>query len=153
MTDTFTMSRNCAKCGNNTGTATLGNGQEVVRCAACNAYVYNRSKSESGRATRNVCTRPTIKPKRRYRILEAWRHRCAYCGADATERVLHVDHVIPLNRADEVPEIGRDFLDSDHNLVPACEECNLGKGDELTSPAVWLMLAHQRQHLEDSDPR
>lgn len=43
---------------------------------------------------------------------------CTYCGATGKDRAMHVDHAIPLSRGGS---------DEWHNLVPACEPCNLEK--------------------------
>ncbi|WP_414719845.1 HNH endonuclease [Streptomyces sp.] len=57
-------------------------------------------------------------------VLFAHNGRCLYCGAES--RVM--DHVIPLAAGGE---------DSSKNLVPACDDCNLSKGD---SPLPqWIM--------------
>ncbi|MET9468951.1 HNH endonuclease signature motif containing protein [Streptomyces sp. NPDC006544] len=57
-------------------------------------------------------------------VLFAHNGRCVYCGAES--RVM--DHVIPLAGGGE---------DSSKNLVPACDDCNLSKGD---SPLPqWIM--------------
>ncbi|MEU5149753.1 HNH endonuclease [Streptomyces yangpuensis] len=44
-----------------------------------------------------------------------WGNRCAYCPALAT----HLDHVIPLSKGG---------TDTESNIVPACQHCNLSKG-------------------------
>lgn len=49
-------------------------------------------------------------------VLFAHNGRCVYCGAES--RVM--DHVIPIAARGE---------DSSKNLVPACDDCNLSKGD------------------------
>ncbi|WP_373301448.1 HNH endonuclease [Streptomyces djakartensis] len=43
---------------------------------------------------------------------------CAYCG-EKTES-LHQEHIVPISRGGD---------DSIGNLVPACPDCNLAKGD------------------------
>jgi 5-methylcytosine-specific restriction endonuclease McrA len=48
---------------------------------------------------------------------------CVYCGGTAA----HVDHVRPLSQGG---------AESEDNLVPACQGCNLSKGDRLLT--VWL---------------
>jgi 5-methylcytosine-specific restriction endonuclease McrA len=48
-------------------------------------------------------------------ILERWGHACAYCGNHAT----HLDHVEPLSKGG---------TDTESNIVPACQRCNLSKG-------------------------
>lgn len=48
-------------------------------------------------------------------ILARWKNACAYCGSFAT----HLDHVNPLSKGG---------ADAEHNIVPACQGCNLSKG-------------------------
>ncbi|MGA5131020.1 HNH endonuclease [Streptomyces blastmyceticus] len=43
---------------------------------------------------------------------------CAYCGEKSQS--LHQEHIIPISRGGD---------DSIGNLVPACPDCNLAKGD------------------------
>jgi 5-methylcytosine-specific restriction endonuclease McrA len=43
---------------------------------------------------------------------------CTYCGCPPEETKMHVDHAIPVSRGGS---------DEWHNLVPACEPCNLKK--------------------------
>lgn len=59
----------------------------------------------------------------RFEILRRDGHTCRYCGAQAPDVPLTVDHVIPraLGGSDEPS-----------NLVTACRDCNFGKGS--TSP-------------------
>jgi 5-methylcytosine-specific restriction endonuclease McrA len=54
-------------------------------------------------------------PYSRTAILERWGHACAYCGQLAT----HLDHVEPLSKGG---------TDTESNIVPACQHCNLSKG-------------------------
>lgn len=54
-------------------------------------------------------------PYSRTAILARWGHRCAYCGGVAT----HLDHVEPLSKGG---------TDTESNIVPACQHCNLSKG-------------------------
>lgn len=57
-------------------------------------------------------------------ILARWGHRCAYCPSVAT----HLDHVIPLSKGG---------ADAEHNIVPACQRCNLSKGAKTL--AEWSL--------------
>jgi 5-methylcytosine-specific restriction endonuclease McrA len=57
-------------------------------------------------------------------ILERWGHACAYCGAYAT----HLDHVEPLSKGG---------TDTEANIVPACQRCNLSKGAKTL--AEWSL--------------
>lgn len=63
----------------------------------------------------------SVKSKRlRFEILKRDGFRCRYCGADAVQAVLHVDHVIPSSRGG---------TDDPQNLITACAACNGGKSD------------------------
>ena len=54
----------------------------------------------------------------RFQVLRRDGYTCRYCGAKAPAAPLHVDHVVPWVevRCHEI-----------HNLVTACQDCNLGK--------------------------
>ncbi|MFI8830567.1 HNH endonuclease [Streptomyces afghaniensis] len=54
-------------------------------------------------------------PYSRSAIFTRWGYACAYCGEYAT----HLDHVHPLSKGG---------ADAEHNIVPACQHCNLSKG-------------------------
>ena len=67
--------------------------------------------------------RSLMTDKLRYSILKRDGFHCQICGRGAEDGVkLHVDHIIPVSKGGKtVPE----------NLRTLCEDCNLGKGDEL----------------------
>ncbi|MEU6633836.1 HNH endonuclease signature motif containing protein [Streptomyces parvus] len=48
-------------------------------------------------------------------IFARYGETCAYCDAPAE----HIDHVVPISKGGP---------DAEHNLLPACAPCNLGKG-------------------------
>lgn len=76
----------------------------------------------------------TAIPKRvRYAVLERDGYRCRYCGAEAADAKLHVDHRMPVARGGT-----NDFA----NLVTACADCNLGKHAFLPAKVI----AAQREH-------
>jgi len=56
-------------------------------------------------------------------VLKRDRRSCRYCRA--TERKLHIDHVVPVAKG------GRTTVP---NLVAACQRCNLRKGTKLWNP-------------------
>lgn len=62
--------------------------------------------------------RKQIKTRVRYSILERDDFTCQYCGAQAPDVKLHVDHII------SVADGGKNNID---NLITACQDCNLGK--------------------------
>ncbi len=58
----------------------------------------------------------------RFEIFRRDKFRCVYCGRGPADGVrLHVDHVRPVSRGG---------TDDPSNLVTACDECNLGKGNK-----------------------
>lgn len=57
-------------------------------------------------------------------ILKRWGYACAYCGALAK----HLDHVHPLSKGGS---------DTESNIVPACQRCNLSKGAKTL--AEWSL--------------
>lgn len=59
--------------------------------------------------------------KKRFEILKKYGFRCVYCGRKAPEVSLELEHIVPKSKG------GSDNFD---NLVPACWECNRGKGSE-----------------------
>lgn len=63
-------------------------------------------------------TRP-ISRRLRFEILRRDKHTCRYCGAQAPDVPLTVDHVVP-------KALGGS--DDPTNLVTACRDCNSGKG-------------------------
>jgi hypothetical protein len=78
-------------------------------------------------STRSAAARNPLPPRLRFRILARDGFRCRYCGqpGSAPDAVLQVDHVVP-----RVAGAG----DDPANLLTACADCNLGKGD-LALPA------------------
>lgn len=57
--------------------------------------------------------------KLRFEIFKRDGFRCVYCGATPVQKVLRIDHVVP------VADGGDNSAD---NLVTACHDCNSGKG-------------------------
>ncbi len=60
------------------------------------------------------------------------RHRCQYCGKRPAKQYLTLDHVFPRSRG------GKDTWD---NLVLACIECNVYKGNRTPEEAGMPLLA------------
>lgn len=87
-------------------------------------------------------------PLSRRAVLARDRHRCAYCGNHADT----IDHVVPKSRG------GRHEWT---NLVAACKQHNLQKGNRLLSEIGWELrhepappagLLWRWRHLEGIDP-
>lgn len=58
----------------------------------------------------------------RFEVFQRDKHTCQYCGRQAPEVELQVDHLIPVARG------GTDDFD---NLITSCRECNSGKSAKL----------------------
>lgn len=69
----------------------------------------------------------------RYQVLRRDNHTCRYCGANAPDVTLRIDHVIPTALG------GSDQPD---NLVTACHDCNAGKS---ATPADASLIADVAQ--------
>lgn len=67
-----------------------------------------------------------MRPGLRFTVLTRDNYTCRYCGAQAPDVKLHVDHVVPKSRGG---------LDEMANLVTACQRCNQGKHATLTEQA------------------
>ena len=87
-------------------------------------------------------TRKAISKKLRFEVFKRDNFTCQYCGAQAPDVVLHLDHINPVAGGG-----GNDIL----NLVTSCEPCNLGKGArELDDHST---LAKQRAQLAELNSR
>ena len=63
----------------------------------------------------------------RYEVLRRDGNRCRYCGADADESPLTMDHVVP---------VALGGSDDPSNLVAACKDCNAGKTSTAADQAL-----------------
>lgn len=71
--------------------------------------------------------RKAISRRLRFEILRRDQHQCRYCGAQAPDVKLTVDHVIP---------VALGGSDDPSNLVAACRDCNAGKSSSSPDAAV-----------------
>lgn len=101
--------RNCDECGQ-TFLADVGRKQRF-----CSPGCRDEFWRHEGR---------TRRLKLRFDIFRRDGFRCQYCGRSPRDDgvTLEVDHILPKAK------YGRDELD---NLITACRECNIGKGDSL----------------------
>lgn len=138
----FQMRKPCTKCNGTIGVVSEVNGQDTVRCLACNAFCYNAPRTETGRAVRTVTTiHKGVKPKLRARILERDGHRCVLCHADDVP--LHVGHVVSVD-AGLTAGLSDAELNDEENLIAQCEECNLGQGAQPISLSVAIRILKAR---------
>jgi hypothetical protein len=70
--------------------------------------------------TREPSTRSSLSPKQRFALFLSYGFRCVYCGRSPADGIkLQVEHLVA--KANGGP-------DHEENYVPACRECNIGKG-------------------------
>ncbi|MES9969981.1 MAG: HNH endonuclease [Candidatus Thiodiazotropha sp.] len=87
------------------------------------------SNSETSPKIRDE-TKRNIPLKLRLKVFKRDSYKCVLCGrSPATEHgvVLHVDHIIPFSEGGET---------SEENLQTLCQECNLGKSNQLPEGVV-----------------
>ena len=136
------MRRPCSLCDGTHGTVETKNGQDVVNCAFCGRYQYNRPKTESGRETRTVRTRPNIKPSKKARVLERDNARCIFCHrADVP---LHAGHLISVADGERLG-MTEDEIYADENLAAMCDECNIGLGSLTVNPRLIIQAIRARR--------
>lgn len=98
-----------------------------------------------------------ISRRLRFEILRRDDHTCRYCGGQAPDVKLTIDHVIPVTLGGG---------DEPHNLVTACHSCNAGKSSispdaplvedvdataMLFAEAIKLATEQRRRELGDLD--
>ena len=93
----------------------------------------------------------SVSKRLRYEILRRDNHACRYCGAEATEKPLQVDHVTPASLGG---------TDDPSNLATACADCNAGKSssapdstlvDDVAQDAVRWRKAMERAAWEQRE--
>ena len=89
-----------------------------------------------------MADRKPIPKKVRFEVFKRDRFTCQYCGANAPDAILEVDHIKP------VAEGGGDEM---LNLVTACRDCNRGKGKVLLSDESSMAI--QRKQMEELEAR
>ena len=68
--------------------------------------------------------RKSLSKKIRFEVFKRDKFQCQYCGRQAPDVILHVDHIVP---------IYEDGTNDIINLVTSCLDCNLGKGKRTLS--------------------
>ncbi len=71
------------------------------------------------------------------------RYFCAYCGKPQSASKITVDHLYPIGKVRKdlrlqkrLSILGIDDINSEKNLVPACEKCNKKKGTKM---GAWII--------------
>lgn len=77
----------------------------------------------------------------RFEVLKRDKFTCQYCGKQAPDVILHIDHIKPVAK-----EGTNDII----NLITSCGICNLGKSDKLLSDDSTLKKAkNQLDELQE----
>lgn len=129
----------CPMCGTVEPRIEECRGQHVARCPHCSTYLKNVPKADLGLGTRSVTSRKGVKPRTRSKVLDRFGHSCISCGRIAGDVVLHIDHIIPVQLAKD-HGFYDDLIESEWNLAPGCEECNLGKGEVVFSARTVALM-------------
>jgi 5-methylcytosine-specific restriction endonuclease McrA len=143
----MTMRAACRGCGHAFGRIEEKGAQDCVFCLDCGRFCYNAPRTETGKKVRTVQTvHEAIKPKLRAKIIMQASGRCQMCGKGPDSGCeLHVAHLVSVVQGLELG-LTEVELNSEENLICACDECNLGIGKE-TIPlrmAVVMQMARMR---------
>jgi hypothetical protein len=135
--NTFDMRAPCPDCETTYGVIETINGQDTVRCGWCGRFCYNAPKTETGRESRSLRTRPDIKPKQRTQILNRDNQTCLICHRHDVP--LDVRHLISVKDG-LAHGLTETELYHDENLAAMCGPCNSGLSSE-TVPMRLLITA------------
>jgi 5-methylcytosine-specific restriction endonuclease McrA len=141
----FMMRQSCPACTSPFGYVERRNGQACVFCSACERWVYNAPRTETGERQRSLTTiHGGVKPKVRAAILLRSNGRCEICGADLAETDWHVGHLVSVK--DGLAEGLTDAeVNHQENLCALCAECNSGIGDQSVTLRMILRIALRRR--------
>ncbi len=87
--------------------------------------VPEANKPKSDKNSNKIVSGRSIPLKIRLKVLDRDAYRCILCGRSPAINIgvrLHIDHKIPFSKG------GRTTID---NLQTLCQDCNLGKSDEV----------------------
>lgn len=86
--------------------------------------------------------RKAIPKKTRFEVLKRDKFTCQYCGRQAPDVILEIDHIVPVSKGGD---------NSILNLVTSCRDCNRGKTNtELSDETA---VKKQRRQLDDMAER
>lgn len=86
--------------------------------------------------------RQGISKKTRFEVFKRDSFTCQYCGGQAPDVILHVDHINPVAGGGD-----NDLM----NLITSCEPCNAGKGARALDDNS--IIAKQRAQLDELNER
>lgn len=85
-----------------------------------------------------MAERKPISKKMRFEVFKRDKFTCQYCGAQAPEVVLEVDHIVPISQGGT-----NDIM----NLVTSCFDCNRGKGKKVLSDDSTVKKAKRQADM------
>lgn len=89
----------------------------------------------------NKKKRVPISKSVRFEVFKRDLFKCQYCGSEAPNVLLHIDHINP---------VAKDGGNEITNLVTSCAECNLGKRDvPLDENAALSKARNQMEELQE----
>ena len=88
-----------------------------------------------------MAKRKPLAQKIRFEVFKRDSFTCQYCGTQAPDAILEVDHIIPVSKGGT-----NDVL----NLITACKECNRGKSNNvLSDDTVVNKMRKQAKELQE----
>lgn len=85
--------------------------------------------------------RQPVSKRTRFEVFKRDSFQCQYCGANAPQVLLHVDHIEP---------VAKGGTNEITNLITSCEACNNGKSDKLLSDDTAIAKSkRQMDALQD----
>lgn len=93
-------------------------------------------------------------------LYKEYKGKCIYCGGTLQPRYMHIDHILPTNRPDQIDEEVEAYIhelaeagfvqDSIENYLPSCAACNIGKSNTVFN-AANLRYYHEiaRKHVDN----
>lgn len=116
----------------------------ISYCRTCKKTFKINQRDKRGRSLCDKCKidkPPWIERwlSLRFKTFQRDNFTCRYCGRSPLEDkniILHCDHIVPRSKN------GAFELD---NLITACLECNLGKGDILLSERQISLFKHRQK--------
>lgn len=139
------MRQACPECTSPFGYVERRNGQACVFCAACQRFVYNAPRTETGERQRSLTTvHNGVKPKVRAMVILRANGHCEMCGADLATVDWHVGHLLSVK--DGMAEGLTDTeINHQENLCALCAECNAGIGEHSITLRMILRIALRRR--------
>lgn len=88
-----------------------------------------------------MAERKQIPKSVRFEVLKRDKFTCQYCGREAPDVILEIDHITPVSKGGD---------NSIMNLVTSCRDCNRGKSNkELSDDTAVMKQKHRLDDMQD----